>query len=182
MQLFFKRILFHSRPEAWRPSFDGAVVALNQENVSEVALATGSVPVYFEPLTDIAGAPPGRYIDGGMRDYHLNQRYLESGDGIVVFPHFQRRIVPNWFDRYVKRRAPAANATDNLLQIYPSEAFVRSLPGGRIPTRDDFKIFIENPQERIRRWRRVAEAGERLGDQLIEDIDGGHISDLVESL
>jgi len=28
-------------------------------------------------------APPGRCIDGGMRDYHLNQTYLDLNDGIV---------------------------------------------------------------------------------------------------
>ena len=180
MRLFFKRILFHTRPQGWRSSFEGTVVTLDQENLPDVALATGSVPLYFQPLDDIAGAPPGRCIDGGMRDYHLNQRYLDTNDGIVVFPHFQRRIMPNWFDRYALRRSPADDVTDNVLQIYPSEAFVHDLPGGRIPTRDDFKTYAEDPGERIRRWDQVVDAGHRLGEQLIEDIETGRIPDLVE--
>ncbi len=182
MRIFFKRILFHTRSQGWTPRFEGTVATLDQENLSDVALATGSVPLYFRPVADIAGAPPGRCIDGGMRDYHLNQRYLESNDGIVVFPHFQRRIVPNWFDRYASRRVPAADIGDNVLQIHPSEAFVQSLPGGRIPNRDDFKIFVDDPQERIRRWNQVIDAGQRLGDQLIEDIEMGRIPDLLEPL
>ncbi|RLE22948.1 MAG: hypothetical protein DRJ65_12820 [Acidobacteria bacterium] len=180
MMLFFKRILFHSRPQDWELPFEGTVVKLDQGNLSEVALATGSVPLYFDPVADIAEAPPGHCIDGGMRDYHLNQKYVDSDDGIVVFPHFQRRIVPHWFDRYTSHRVPAADMTDNVLQIHPSEAFVQSLPGGRIPTRDDFKIFVDDSQERIRRWNQVIDAGQRLGDQLIEDIERGCIPDLIE--
>jgi len=98
-----------------------------------------------------------------------------------VFPHFQRHIVPNWFDRYAPRRVPAADVTNNVLQIYPSETFIQSLPGGRIPTRDDFKMFADDPDERIRRWREVVAASERLGEQFVEDREAGQIPNLIES-
>lgn len=182
LRFFFRRILFHSRPRGWTLPFDGTVAALDRDNLPDVALATGSVPLYFQPVVDIDGAPTGPCIDGGMRDYHLDQRYLESNDGIVLFPHLQRRIVPNWFDRYIDRRAPGADVTHSVLQIHPSEAFVRGLPGGRIPNRDDFKLFIDDPHERIRRWREVVAAGQRLSDHLVEDLEKDRIPDRVEPL
>lgn len=90
--------------------------------------------------------------------------------------------MPNWFDRYALRRAPAADVTDNVLQIHLSEVFIQSLPGGRIPTRDDFKLFVDDPDERIRRWHEVVAASERLGEQFVEDLEMGRIPDLVEVL
>jgi hypothetical protein len=179
MRWFFKRLLFHTRPASWRPAFDGDVVALTRENLLQAALATGTIPLYMQPVRTIEGVATGRYLDGGLTDYHLNQTYASDREGVVLFPHFQERIVPNWFDRYLPRRTPAAAAIANLLQIHPSPEFVAQLPDGRIPNRDDFIRFIDDPRERIRRWRQVSAASDRLGEQFLEDIEHGRVPERV---
>ena len=87
--------------------------------------------------------------------------------------------MPNWFDRYLRRR-PSPPVVDCVLQVFPSPAFVAGLPGGRIPTRDDFKIFIDDPGERIRRWREVVDASQRLGEQFLEDLADDRIPERIQ--
>ncbi|MEJ2482794.1 MAG: patatin-like phospholipase family protein, partial [Gemmatimonadota bacterium] len=117
-----------------------------------------------------------------LADYHLNQRYLAPGEGIVLLPHFQRRIVPNWFDRSLQGRRPSSAALAPVLQVFPAPEFVASLPGGRIPTRDDFVRLVDRPEERIARWYESAARSTVLGEQLLDDVGRGRIPDLVEEM
>jgi hypothetical protein len=182
MKLFFRRVLLHTSPQRWRVRFDGEVVQLTEQNLLPAALSTGTIPLYMHAVREIPGASGGRFIDGGLTDYHLNQRYTDDADGIVLFPHFQENIVPNWFDRYLSRRKPSACALDHVLQIYPSPEFVAGLPGGRIPNRDDFIRLIDEPELRIRRWREASAASERLGEQFLDDLERGRIPDLAREM
>ena len=75
-------------------------------------------------VNNIPGAPPGAYWDGGITDYHLHLNYATdliaayaSGDwatsqndaedrplavpgaGLVLYPHFQKSVVPGWLDK-----------------------------------------------------------------------------------
>jgi hypothetical protein len=175
---FFERVLLHTRPEAFTPAFAGSVVRLDATNLMPAAVATGSVPLYMAPVRDLPGAPPGRYLDGGLADYHLDQRYADSG--IVLFPHFQEAILPGWFDRYRPRRRPRPEVLADVLQLHPAPEWVAHLPDGRLPTRDDFLHFIDDPAERIRRWRSAVAAAESLGEALLDDLAAGRIPDLVE--
>ena len=70
----------------------------------------------------------------------------------------------------------------NVLQVFPTPAFVAGLPGARIPDRDDFKLFTDNPDERIRRWQIVVRESDRLGEQLLHDLRSGSIPELVERI
>ncbi len=182
VDLAFERILFHTRPEAYLPEFNGRQVELNRNNLLTVAVATGTVPIYMQPQRDLPDAPPGHYLDGGLADYHLRQRYVADDRGITLFPHFQQRIVPVWFDRTRRRRSPTENALDSVLQIYPSERFLADLPDGRPPDRDDFFRFADDPGERIRRWREAARSGDTLGAEFLDDLHRGRIADLAEPL
>ncbi len=182
IDLAFERVLFHTRPEARLPEFNGRQVELNRGNLLAVAVATGTVPIYMQPQRDLPGAPHGHYLDGGLSDYHLRQRYVGGDRGITLFPHFQQRIVPVWFDRTRERRSPTEDALDNVLQIHPSDRFLAELPDGRPPDRDDFFRFADDPEERIRRWRDAAQCGDTLGTEFLEDLHRGRIADLVEPL
>jgi hypothetical protein len=177
-----RRVLFHSRPPAFEPAFDGRLAPLTAENLPAAALATGTVPVHMDPVPSIPGGPPGPFVDGGLADYHLRQRYVASGDGITLFPHFQRDVLAVWFDRHPPRRRPDRQALDNVLQLYPSREFVATLPGGKLPDRDDFFTFVDDPDERIRRWSAIAAESERLGETFSADLEAGRIPDLLEPL
>jgi hypothetical protein len=182
MRLFFRRVLLHTRPERWCVDFDGYVVPLTVDNLLPAALATGTIPLYMHAVRGLPGASGDRFIDGGLTDYHLNQRYTNDTEGIVLFPHFQERIVPNWFDRYLPRRSPSRGVVDHVLQVYPSPEFVAGLPEGRIPNRDDFIRLIDDPRLRILRWREAAAASDRLGEQLLDDLERGRLPDLVREM
>jgi hypothetical protein len=178
-----ERVLFHTRPEGLNGTrFTGPIVRFTRENLLDASLASGTVPIYMTPVRDPHGAPPGLYMDGGLADYHLRENYAEAAPqpGITLFTHFQRRIVPNWFDRYWARRLPSSDVLDSVLQVYPSDNFIARLPDGRIPHRDDLFTYSDNPQERIRRWHEAAQLSDELGQAFLDDLEHGRIPDLVK--
>jgi hypothetical protein len=171
----FQRVLLHTAHDRFRGRFKGKLAPLTRDNLREAALATGSVPIYMKPVRDIPGTPRGHYVDGGITDYHLRQVYDGEEGTITLFPHFQDRVDPVWFDRYLKRPRVRDGAFDNVLQIFPSAEFVASLPDGRLPDRDDFFRYVDDPEERIRRWNAAVAAGERLGEEFLRDLEAGRI-------
>ncbi len=179
--LFFERVLFHSRPSRFRPAFRGTLTPLGPDNLLAGSLASGTVPIYLEAVRDIPGAPPGAYVDGGLTDYHLRQTYAPAG-GIVLLFHYRRRLLARWLDRFRASRRPAPEATADLLQVYPAPEYLDRLPERHVPDRHDFKRFIDDPWERIRRWRAVAAASEALGEQLLADLESGRLPELVRPL
>jgi hypothetical protein len=179
-----ERVLFHTSPDGLNGAcFGGPVIRFTPENLLEATLASGTVPIYMTPVRDPQGAPAGLYMDGGLADYHLRENYAQAATapGITLFPHFQRRIVPNWFDRYWSRRTPSPSVLDSVLQIYPADEFIARLPDGRIPNREDFFTYTGNPQERIRRWNEAAKLSDELGQAFLDDLEQGRIPDLVEA-
>jgi hypothetical protein len=181
--LFFEPTLFttDSTPDAWVAHSGSRRAALTVENLHDVALASGSVPMYMEPIAIHGRALAARYLDGGLSDYHVSQR-LGARDGLALLFSHDRRIVPAWFDKYLPWRAPAKPATDNLLLVHPSAEFIARLPGGAVPSREDFTRYVDRPQERIRRWRAAVDESRRLGEQFIDDLERGRVPDLVQPL
>ena len=133
----------------------------------------------MKAVTDIPGAPPGSYWDGGMIDYHLALPYsralpaMEGEQGeLVLYPHFTRHIVPGWLDKAFPWRRAARGANrgwfDNMLLVAPSAEFLASLPNRKLPDRTDFKAYGLNHDERIRVWQRAVREGDRLRDELAQ--------------
>ncbi len=133
-----------------------------------------------DAVRDPPGAPAGAYVDGGLTDYHLNQRYVEPGEGVVLLPHYRREVLARWLDKRKPSRALPADVTADLLQIYPSAEFFARLPDGRIPDREDFRRFAGRPEVRIERWRTAVAESEALGEELLADLESGCLPDLVE--
>jgi len=171
--LLAERVLAVTRPQRVANGFDGPLVPLTPDNLLPAALASGTVPVYMEPVRGLPGAPEGYYVDGGLSDYHLRQPFLSPADGIVLFPHFQERIDAVWFDGRGPGRAPHEETVADVLQIFPSPAFVATLPDGRLPDRDDFFRYADAPEERIRRWTETAERSAALGEAFARDLETG---------
>jgi len=154
--LFYERALFHDERE--RPPFYDASgfpmqrVALQESNLAEAVIASGSIPMVLRGIRDIPGASPGVYRDGGIIDYHLDLPVSRPGT-ITLFPHFFSRIVPGWFDKNLAWRRPLPEHTDRTVLICPSPEFIEKLPHGKVPDRNDFKTLTE--AERIRCWSQV---------------------------
>jgi hypothetical protein len=66
--------------------------------------------------------------------------------------------------------------------IYPSNAFIAELPGGKVPDRDDFTVFIDDPATRIKNWRKAVECAEPLGEEFLELVESKKIRDVVEEI
>jgi len=184
-ELFFERVVFFSgldTPEFLLDSFRGRAVRLTAENLRSAALATGSLPYFVSGVKDIPGAPPGIYRDGGIIDYQLNQDYAAGTDGITLFFHYQERIVPGWFDKPLSWRSPAKRQLSNVLQVFPGADFIKLLPDGRLPDRNDFAAFANNPSERIKRWDEVSRLSDILGEQFMDDVESGRIRNLIRPL
>jgi hypothetical protein len=145
--------------------FNSRLVALTPDNFHPAMQASGSIPFVLQAVHDIPGAPPGAYWDGGITDYHLHLDYAGMPEGLVLYPHFQHRVVPGWLDKPLKHRHRATSRLDNLVVLSPRPDWVATLPGGKLPDRNDFKAFWHDPAERIRRWRAAVAAAQQLADE-----------------
>ena len=183
---FFERVVFYSGPLpppfCLRPGFTGRAVALNPVNFKHAVLASGAIPLVIEGVPDIYGAPRGVYRDGGVIDYHLDHDYTARPDDVTLLFHHGDRIIPGWLDKTIRGRMPRAEALEPLLAVYPSPEFVQTFPGGKIPDRDDFVTFIDDPAGRILNWRKGAEMCAPLGEEFAELVQSGRIRTMAEPL
>ncbi len=183
---FADRVVFYnaSKPPAFclKPSFRGSYVPLNEVNFKYAVLASGAIPLVIEGVRDIFGAPRGVYRDGGLIDYHLTHQFATKENEIVLFFHHEERIVPGWLDKKITRRIPAAHTLNNVLMVFPSQSFIESLPGGKVPDRTDLVTFIDDPITRINNWRKSVELSAPLGEDFLELVESGKIKDVVEKL
>lgn len=145
--------------------FRGQQVPLRADNLNAALLASCSIPFWLQAVHDIPGAPPGAYWDGGITDYHLHLPYATMPEGLVLYPHFQRQLVPGWLDKALRRRHAASPQLDNVVVLAPRPEWVATLPGGKLPDRSDFKTWLHQPAERMRRWRQAVAAAAQLADE-----------------
>lgn len=178
--LFFQRVVFSVGAPGLRfRGFGTRDIELDERNLLDALIASGSIPLVMAGIVDIAGAPPGRYRDGGIIDYHFDFRF-ESRPGLTLYPHFFPRITPGWFDKALRWRGPSRAGLDRLVMLSPSSDFVAKLPGGRVPDRTDFASMAT--AERQRAWREVAARSRALGDELGELVSGPRLAEVVEPL
>jgi len=138
---------------------------LTPGNLSAAVLASCSIPFWLDAVQDVPGGPRGAYWDGGITDYHLHLNYAAMDSGLVLYPHFHSRVVPGWLDKAWKRRHRASPALSNMVVLAPDPEWVRSLPGGKLPDRADFKAFADDFDGRVRTWRRAVAESQRLADE-----------------
>lgn len=153
-------------------------VALTQENLAQVMLATGSIPLVLAPVTQISGVDDGYYYDGGITDYHFDFA-LPKAQGLTLYPHFYPHITPGWFDKSLKWRRAKHNY-DNALILAPSAEFVANLPHSKLPDREDFSVL--DSDTRIRDWYSALGESERLGDELACLVDKPDAFSCIEPL
>ena len=142
--------------------------ALSAANLLPSIQASCSIPFWLDAVHDIPGAPRGAYWDGGITDYHLHLNYAALAEGVVLYPHFQNSVIPGWLDKGLKRRHAATPALDNLVLPSPKPEWIRSLPNGKLPDRNDFKHYGDDLAGRIKAWTRAVNESKRLADELAD--------------
>ena len=146
--------------------FESHQVRLNDGNFMDALQASCSIPFVLRPVQDIAGAPRGAYWDGGITDYHMHLRYrLPASSPLVLYPHFQRAVVPGWFDKAWTRRHAASSALDAVLVVAPDPAWIQTLPNGKLPDRNDFTHYGQDLAARSRVWSSATSAAQQLADE-----------------
>lgn len=146
-------------------------VPLTPENFFPALQASCSIPFALKAVHDIPGAPPGAYWDGGITDYHLHLNFSarpgppQQAAGIVLYPHFQRQVVPGWLDKRWSWRHGATPFLDNMVVLAPAPEWVRGLPGGKLPDRTDFSRFGRDTAARAAVWGQAVAESHRLADE-----------------
>lgn len=167
MGVWLERVVF-SQPAAPLPfathDYRTRQVPLTETNFMPALQASCSIPFVLEAVHDIAGAPRGAYWDGGITDYHLHLPYRPER-GLVLYPHFQRHVVPGWLDKALKWRHKATAFLDHTVVLAPDPAWVSRLPNGKLPDRTDFPRYGSDLAARMRDWRAAVAASERLADE-----------------
>ena len=173
LKLHFQRVVFHSggapNPGLALHDFGTCYCPLGDDNVAAALHASGAIPFVLTGERDIPAAPGGQYWDGGIIDYHFDLGQYR-GNGLILYPHFSRSVVPGWFDKVLPWRQAAIHEIDKLVLLCPSEEFIAELPHGKIPDRSDFNRFEH--EERVRYWEQCVERSKALAEEfaaLVED-------------
>jgi predicted acylesterase/phospholipase RssA len=174
---YLERVLFTAGPTFLSPPFDefgSRVVPLDAANTEAALVASGSIPIVCSPVRGIPGAPAGCYWDGALVDYHLQLPYgrlTRSGARrrLVLYPHFNDFVTPGWLDKHLPWRRKARNHPwmDDVLLVAPSQAFLSTLPNGKLPDRKDFYRYGQDHAGRIRDWERAIAECERFAEALL---------------
>ncbi|MDF0534181.1 alpha/beta hydrolase [Shewanella sp. A32] len=151
---------------------------LSVKNIRDVLQATGSIPLWLAPVTHIAGVGDGVFYDGGITDCHFDLPLTEN-EGLTLYPHFYSWMAPGWFDKALPWRRARANLA-NALVVAPMDAFVASLPGGKLPDRKDFQQL--DSDTRIAAWQQALSLSRRLGEEFLQVWQSGAIAERLEPL
>lgn len=146
--------------------FDTFSQSLNKDNIHDALMASGAIPMVMQGIKNIPHAPKGMYRDGGIIDYHFDIKIKTNG--LVLYPHFSHNPKAGWFDKNLDRKVNIDNY-DNIVFLCPSDAFVKSLPYGKIPDRNDFTEL--DADTRIKYWKEVLERTDELAVAFKDIID-----------
>lgn len=196
MGAWLERVVFSS-PSATLPfgtqDYRTRQVLLNEANFNPALQASCSIPFVLQAVHNIPGAPPGAYWDGGITDYHLHLNYpaaqdaiktvaacthstgaagnIDTKPGIVLYPHFQKSVVPGWLDKSLKWRHGATHFLDTMLLLAPNPKWVKTLPNGKLPDRTDFTHYGNDLAGRMKAWTTACSASTQLVDEFAAWLD-----------
>jgi hypothetical protein len=175
MGAWLERVVFSSSgPVPFATNdFRTRLVGLTSNNFKPALQASCSIPFVLRSVADIPGAPKGAYWDGGITDYHLHLNYAavaeqSGGQGIVLYPHFQRSVVPGWLDKSLPWRHRSTHFLDTMLLLAPNPEWVKTLPNAKLPDRKDFTHFGNDLQGRVKAWTRAVSASTQLADEFAQ--------------
>jgi hypothetical protein len=159
-------------------------IALTDANFMSALQASCSIPFALKAVHDIAGAPSGAYWDGGITDYHLHLNWKAPKGperAVVLYPHFQKNVVPGWLDKAFKWRHASSTFLDNTIVLAPNPEWVKTLPHGKLPDRKDFITYEGDLAGRVKVWNAAAKASAQLADEFAQWVEQGSL-DTVRTL
>jgi hypothetical protein len=164
MGAFMQRVVFSNHGDLPFMSNDYATkqLPLVEANFYEALQASCSIPFVLNAVNDVPG-------DGGLTDYHCHMNYVGKlrDDELVLVPHFQQHLIAGWLDKSLKWRHkhPSFSSTaflDNVVVLAPTAEWVKTLPSGKIPDRQDFHIYADNFAGREKAWSGAVSQSEQL--------------------
>ncbi len=192
MGAWLERVVF-SAPGAQLPFATGDYrtrqVPLSEANFNPALQASCSIPFLLQAMHNIPGAPPGAYWDGGIIDYHLHLNYAAAPvainsiaayaqsarargqNGLVLYPHFQKSVVPGWLDKSLKWRHQSTAFLDTMVLLAPNPEWVKTLPNNKLPDRTDFTYFGNDLAGRVKAWTSATRASQQMADEFIAWLD-----------
>ncbi|MFM7331940.1 MAG: phospholipase [Brachymonas sp.] len=182
MGAWLERVVFSTHQELPFHAHDYRTrqIALKENNFNPALQASCSIPFVLRAVHDIPGAPRGAYWDGGITDYHLHLDYTAQ-DGIVLYPHFQQAVVPGWLDKSLKWRHGSSRFLDRMIVLAPSPEWIKQLPRGKLPDRNDFAHHGTHLAARVAQWTGAASAAQQLADEFAAWLEKPDLS-LVNAL
>jgi len=186
MGAWLERVVFSSQDAALpfaTSDYRTRQLPLTEANFNPALQASCSIPFMLRAVHNIPGAPPGAYWDGGITDYHLHLNYASDliaayqdgtgaagqndskKPGLVLYPHFQKAVVPGWLDKGLKWRHGATHFLDNMVLLAPDPAWVHTLPNRKLPDRNDFLRYGADLAGRMKAWRGAVSASAQLTDE-----------------
>lgn len=88
-----------------------------------------------------------------------------KGAGLVLYPHFQREVVPGWLDKGLRWRHRSTQALDSMIVLSPAPEWVKTLPHAKLPDRHDFVHYGHDLPGRMRAWQTATRAAQQLADE-----------------
>lgn len=155
---------------------------LTNDNFLPALRASGAIPVYMQAVR-LPDDPAHKYHDGGMLDYHpVPGTFWPQSDGLILYPHFYDHFKMRWFDKFYPWRKAPAHLLDNVVMLAPARHWVKALPDGKIPSRQDFPKYRKNETERVEKWREVVRRSHALGEEFIDAVQRDTIGDKIVPL
>ena len=170
-------------------------VLMTAANFNPALQASCSIPFVLKSVHNIPGAPSGAYWDGGITDYHLHLNYpaasqnlidtamdlgaapaLSMGSigqnsmncGLVLYPHFQKAVVPGWLDKGLKWRHKPTHFLDTMVLLAPNPDWIKTLPNAKLPDRTDFTHYGNDLAARVKAWNRACGASQQMADEFAQ--------------
>ncbi len=106
--------------------------------------------------------------EGGQSDAlsHAPKDARPRSEGkLVLYPHFQKAVVPGWLDKSLKWRHKATRHLDNMLLLAPNPEWVKTLPNAKLPDRKDFVHYGNDLTGRVKAWTTAASASQQMADE-----------------
>ena len=100
----------------------------------------------------------GHAMDTGARG-------LFEHKGLVLYPHFQKAVVPGWLDKSLKWRHHSTHHLDTMVLLAPNPEWVKTLPNGKLPDRTDFTHYGNDLAGRVKAWNTACSASAQLVDE-----------------